>query len=313
VLAAAAITTIGLVVLCIWLLPPVLVDWDSAGIKATASERLAATAAARQGILWAAGGLLALLTIALTWRRDNTARASAERERDENFTGRYTTAISELGDDKPAIRLGGIYALERIAADSVRDRQTILDVLVAFLLDESPLAATGDVPSDVNAAIRVVGRITRMSESDRPIYLAFTKLEGAQLPGVNFEGATLHQTIFHSSEFDGANLRGAKMHGTRFGGSTMRGADLTEASLYHADLVGVNLQGARLGGARLEGADLSRADLRGADLSRADLSDANMVDAKVDRASLDGVTVNHATTNPRDAETGAEIDMQALG
>jgi hypothetical protein len=45
------------------------------------------------------------------------------------ITDRYSKAVEQLGDDKLDVRLGGIYALERIAIDSRRDHPTIVAVL----------------------------------------------------------------------------------------------------------------------------------------------------------------------------------------
>lgn len=53
-------------------------------------------------------------------------------------TGRYTAAIEQLGSDKLDIRLGGVYALERIARDSARDHPTVMDVLAAFVTRAFP-------------------------------------------------------------------------------------------------------------------------------------------------------------------------------
>ncbi|WP_371621563.1 hypothetical protein OG245_00620 [Streptomyces sp. NBC_01116] len=40
------------------------------------------------------------------------------------ITDRYTAAVGNLGEDKMDVRLGGIYALERIMQDSRRDQPT---------------------------------------------------------------------------------------------------------------------------------------------------------------------------------------------
>jgi len=50
---------------------------------------------------------------------------------------RYTKAIEQLGSDKFDVRIGGIYALERIARDSARDHPTVMDVLAAFIREHS--------------------------------------------------------------------------------------------------------------------------------------------------------------------------------
>jgi hypothetical protein len=52
-------------------------------------------------------------------------------------TDRYTKAVEQLGSDKLEVRIGGIYALERIACDSARDHPTVMDVLTAFIREHS--------------------------------------------------------------------------------------------------------------------------------------------------------------------------------
>jgi hypothetical protein len=85
-------------------------------------------------------------------------------------TDRYTKAIEQLGSDKGLdVQIGGIYALERIARDALRDHPTIMEVLAAFIRDHSselwPPAEPGAAETlerttrpDVQAAELVQGR-----------------------------------------------------------------------------------------------------------------------------------------------------------
>jgi hypothetical protein len=60
--------------------------------------------------------------------------------REGQITERFTRAIDQLGqsdDHKLDVRLGGIYALERIARDSKSDRGLIIEVLTAFLREHA--------------------------------------------------------------------------------------------------------------------------------------------------------------------------------
>jgi hypothetical protein len=69
-------------------------------------------------------------------------------QREGQITDRFTKAIDQLGavetgaDGKPKInlevRLGGIYALERIARDSPTDHWTIIEVLSTYVRENSP-------------------------------------------------------------------------------------------------------------------------------------------------------------------------------
>jgi hypothetical protein len=58
--------------------------------------------------------------------------------REGQATDRYTKAITQLGDDKPDVRIGGIYALERVARDSKKDHPAVMEVLAAFVREHSP-------------------------------------------------------------------------------------------------------------------------------------------------------------------------------
>ena len=65
-----------------------------------------------------------------------TTRIAGVTERDleeRRVTELYTKAVEQLGSDKAPVRLGGLYALERLGQDNPRQRQTIMNVLCAYL------------------------------------------------------------------------------------------------------------------------------------------------------------------------------------
>lgn len=68
--------------------------------------------------------------------------------REGQITERFTRAIEHLGKDKSLDeRLGGIYALERIARDSPVDRRTITEVLTAYVRSHSPRPPEDEDPT----------------------------------------------------------------------------------------------------------------------------------------------------------------------
>lgn len=85
----------------------------------------------RQAILAATGGILAMLTLWETRRKnlqekdkndlDHARQVKAERR------SRYAKAIEQLADDKSAVRLGGIYTLVKLADEWLTDSKTIPD------------------------------------------------------------------------------------------------------------------------------------------------------------------------------------------
>jgi hypothetical protein len=76
-------------------------------------------------------GMVLAVGAYFTYRQLHTAREG-------QITERYTRAIDQLGDAELDIRLGGIYALERIARDSAADLVTIGEVLTAFVRGHAP-------------------------------------------------------------------------------------------------------------------------------------------------------------------------------
>ncbi|MEN8707731.1 MAG: hypothetical protein ABF306_16470 [Nocardioides marinisabuli] len=63
----------------------------------------------------------------------NVAAANDIRANADGLAKRYQEAASQIGHDKPAVRLAGVYALARLADDWPEQRQTCVDVLCAFL------------------------------------------------------------------------------------------------------------------------------------------------------------------------------------
>jgi hypothetical protein len=135
------------------------------------------------------------------------------------LTDRYSKAVEQLGSDKLDVRIGGIYALERTAHDSPRDHLTVMEVLAAFIRENSrePLrpssrAESGDdrpepwTRPDVQAAVTVIGR--RNPEHDsQPVDLRLANLSGADLADSDLRGAYLRGAYLR-----GTYLRGAKFH-----------------------------------------------------------------------------------------------------
>ena len=173
-------------------------------------------------------------TIELT---DQAQRRTLELTEQGQVTDRYTKAIEQLGSDKLDVRIGGIYALERIARDSARDHPTVMDVLAAFIREHSrerPTATDRDLDDlppvprrDVQVAITVIGR--RDSNRDRgQINLARSNLRGADLRKADLAGATFFK----------ADLTGAVLLDAQAALAVFRQAELSDAILMGANLAG---------------------------------------------------------------------------
>jgi hypothetical protein len=252
---AGGIAAVVLALAVAWLVFVPAADWiarhDVGSVRGAPLQ--AARDAARGRLLTLAAGLFAVGALVYTARNFTLSREG-------QVTDRYTKAIEQLGSEKLDVRIGSIYALERVARDSARDHPTVMEVLTAFVRDRShkqreppdhPASQDQEQSTqpDVRAAVTVVGR--RDTKRDiRPINLS------------------------------GANLRGADLRGADLRGADLRGADLRGADLYGADLRWADLTGADLTGANLPEALFYAADLTGANLTRANLYFASFASTK---------------------------------
>ena len=238
-------------------------------------------------------GITVLSGAYFTWKR-------LEVSREDQITDRYTRAIDQLGSEHLEIRLGGIYALERLAKDSRKDQETVMEVLTAFVRENASLQKSkitslnegsikksdeptekdeGKIPekitpnTDIQAILTVIGR--RKWAVIGKIDLSRANLRQADLSGAYLSGADLSGADLRQAYLIGANLRQADLIG-----ANLRGAYLSEAYLSEAYLIGAYLIGAYLYGANLSEANLSEVYLSEVYLRQANLYGAYLYGAK---------------------------------
>jgi hypothetical protein len=213
---------------------PIIGPHRAAALRRHAAALQTARDAARGRLVAFGAGLFAAGALIYTARSYSLSRQG-------QVTDRYTKAIEQLGAGKELdVRIGGIYALERIAHDSPRDHRTIMEVLAAFIREHSheqwPPAKDGRQPPaptirpDVQAAVTVIGRrAIRYDDDTRPIDLARAKLRGADLTSAKLSGAILTFADFNRSFLARADLTGADLTGADLAHAFLAGADLTGA------------------------------------------------------------------------------------
>jgi uncharacterized protein YjbI with pentapeptide repeats len=287
---------VGLLVLAIAVMPPIVVGPAPSSLsEADRLNRLRALNDVRSTLVTALGGLVVLVgAISGAFFTAQTIHVNREGQ----ITDRFTKAIVQLADEKLDVRLGGIYALERIARDSEKDHGPIMEVLTAFLRERArwtpdPVTRKSSntspgpssvreqqprAPVDVQAIATVLARRPdkRRRQEQQPLDLRHVDLQAAHLPGAHFEGASLSY-----ANLEKADLRAARLEGVDLKGATLRQAVLSAADLRGANLSGAHLYEVDLGGADLKGADLSFAKLYDSSLNDADMRNANLAGAEL--------------------------------
>jgi len=235
---------------------------------------------------------------------------------------RLMTAITQLGHENVATRTGAIYTLERVAQDSPKEYWTIMEILTAFVRENTTskpeqennseedrsyynLSVETQTPrlrfvepqteetirlrTDIQAALTVIGR--RNVEKDpqnEKLDLRSTDLCGADLHKANLQGANLQNADLCGADLREANLCEADLDYANLSGSILCEANLQSCNLHAANLSGANLNQASACKAILRTANLSGATLRAANLSEANLYKANLQGANLKGANLSG-------------------------
>ncbi len=177
---------------------------------------------------------------------------------------------TEEGMTVVEVRLGALYALERIAQDSIRDHIQIMEILCAYVRHNSPRRDNAKpLREDIQAAISIIGRRGTWPQGKK--YLEKEKQYGYRID--------LHFCNLYGAQLNKANLSDANLEDTNLMHAQLYDAKLDMANLENTDMSNADLSYANLRGARLEGATMNETGFRGTDLSGAKPNNATIKDA----------------------------------
>ncbi|MFG1838181.1 pentapeptide repeat-containing protein [Micromonospora sp. NPDC049175] len=204
----------------------------------------------------AAGAVLLLLTARRQWLAEQTQLATEHDATERRITELYVKAAEQLGSDKAAVRLASLYALERLAQDNSGHRQTVIDLMCAYLRmpftspqlvrvspeptdDESAKHAAAREELEVRSTVqRILHRHLFKEFASRRHQSAFwggmdvaISLVGARLVDFTFTRACIGYADFSGATFEGSSsfedcnfTFGAIFDGATFGPVTFASA-----------------------------------------------------------------------------------------
>jgi hypothetical protein len=179
--------SVVVLILAVWLIPQWQVESYNESLaveeKIPPERLLSLENEYRKTVAQIIGGAVLLVGLYFTYRRIAAADRSVRISQEGQITERYTRAVDQDdGSKRLEVRLGGIYALERIARDSKEDHWTVLEVLAAYIRENAsqesaqnssearvqptreltrPALLTLPLPSpDIHAALQVI-RVNR--------------------------------------------------------------------------------------------------------------------------------------------------------
>ena len=222
-----------LIVLALWQIPEIQLGQFSEELELGEEKLLRLKNEYRRTIAQIIAGFAIIIGLFFTWKRIRATEEQVSIAREGQITERFTRAVDQLGSKESIhVRLGGIYALERISRDSPTDYGTVMEVLTAFVRERAPLPPPelegkelGDQTpqeklkptTDIQAVLTVLGR--RETETgvlqEMPLDLNSTDLKGADIKNAQLEKANLIMAVLSMVHLSGANLRGADLTGVK--------------------------------------------------------------------------------------------------
>jgi hypothetical protein len=201
------------------------------------------------------GGLVARAALRQAEIASQRHEAQTKADQQRRIIESFSKAIEQLGSDKLEVRLGGIYALERISRESPSDHWPVMETLTAFvrerahweepdtvLMESTPRhddKSAGEKrrpPIDIAAVLTVIARRRgpdrhREARMGRQLDLGETDLRRANLSGTHLEDANLSGAHLEAANLSGAHLERAHLHKVHLEGAQLFEAHLERASI----------------------------------------------------------------------------------
>ncbi len=299
------LTAIVLLSVSVWL---TLRHWDwlhaSASTTASNSETLR-----NVGLL--IGGLLAFLFAMwrgwLAERQSFTTQRQADIAEQSLLDERYQRGAEMLGSSVLSVRIGGVYALKRLAEDRPQEYHVpVMELFCAFLRDPTRYGDGTEQPPPQWHPLR--GDVQEVISA-----ICERKDAGIEYERIRNFRLDLHRVDFSETDLSKGTLTHADLREANFAYASLNQTDLSNATLWRTDLIAANLSDAHL-----FNADLSEAILEGADLSGAELcrTDAHSLIYKVPARGLTQTQLDTAHAGPNnppklqgvlDAATGKQL------
>jgi len=136
-------------------------------------------------------------------------------QRTRTLNERFATAAEELGSDKPAVRLAGVYAMAGLADDREENRQTCVDVLCAYLRMPYEPDPGQDAAESQRLAFQASREVRHTVIRVITAHLKNDAAESWQGLDFDFQGVVFDGGVFSDAQFSGGtvNFRSAEFSG----------------------------------------------------------------------------------------------------
>ncbi|MEV6242757.1 pentapeptide repeat-containing protein [Lentzea sp. NPDC051838] len=198
------------------------------------------------GVALGGGGLFTLYLAARRQQHQEQAQADTNADAEaRRITELYTKAVQQLGEPQAPVRLGGLYALERLGQQHAEMQQTIVNVLCAYLRMPytPPDGQTPDVEAQQEREVRLTAQRILTAHFYAPDPETYWGLRQIDLTGAVLIDLALNWRSLGPAKFDGArflgetDLRTTFARSASFAGASFEGVTSFEGASFEVDAV----------------------------------------------------------------------------
>jgi hypothetical protein len=201
------------------------------------TKRLELQGALRLTILQSLAVLAAVSGAVLAWQQARRER----HEKQQDFRLQlFVEGLNALSEDSKAIRIGGIYTLNRLAL-SPEHGDASVQVLAAFIREGSPRERSKPTTTDTSANGKSASALSGDVQKALDVLVDLREIGVTKtLPLGHLE---LRSAVFKENALlEGTDFRGTSLYRASLKGAKLARADLTEVDLRHADLSAADLR-----------------------------------------------------------------------
>ncbi|MEV0538064.1 pentapeptide repeat-containing protein [Kitasatospora sp. NPDC050463] len=134
--------------------------------------------------------------------------------RQGQVTDRFGKAVEQLDSTGLEIRLGGVYALERVMHDSPSDQSPIVEVLCGFIRHKAGAVRFANTTKSAEGVTPRQPDLDLLTALSVLAHRDHQRDQGTSLDHIDFSGMDLFEVDLHSADLHGADLRGANLIGS---------------------------------------------------------------------------------------------------
>lgn len=234
--------------------------------------------------------------IYLAYQRSLVADKQQRLAERGQITDRYSKAVEQLGNmDNVSVRIGGLYALQKVAKDSEEDLPTVQQVIANFIRHPPYQKEWAQMEEKIKNGSRQYDEYIDCPD----IYVAFevfhsfqaqnlpslkrTKFKFFDLRQINFSDLDFEESVFSTCYIEHGNLQYCNLDSSSFKDCDLSFSNFSQSSISFCHFLNCTLQGSELSNTFIGWTSFVSSNLEETYLDNSDLSSTSFMGSNISK------------------------------